>query len=63
MQADQNILSKEEEKVETYQDLALEIKRILLSPAIITIIIVIIKMNMYFFILFIPPILSRYIVV
>ena len=40
--ADQNILSKEEEKVEKYQDLALEIKRILLSPAIIIIVIIII---------------------
>ena len=39
--ADQNILSKEEEKVEKYQDLALEIKRILLSPAVIIIIIII----------------------
>ena len=39
--ADQNILSKEEEKVEKYQDLALEIKRILLSPAVILIIIII----------------------
>ena len=41
MLADQNTLSKEEEKVEKYQDLALEIKRILLSPAIITTIIVV----------------------
>ena len=37
--------------MEKYQDLALEIKRILLSPTIITIIIVtvIIKMNIYLF--------------
>ena len=42
MLADQNILSKEEKKVEKYQDLALEIKRILLSPAIIITIIIII---------------------
>ena len=56
MLADQNILSKEEEKVEKYQDLALEIKRILLSPAVIIIImiiiiiivIVIIKMNIFY---------------